>query len=119
MKNRAFRPPSSIVNTTTETLLLVDWANLMYRAWFVSKEEPWIAYCKFFDMLRLAVHRAKQPGVPIKIIFCGESRTILKRKQLFPDYKGNRIHGKNEEFAAFRKNLEGYMAHLGYKIIRS
>ena len=116
--NRNFRPPDSLMDTTTETLLLVDWANLMYRAWFVSKEEPWIAYCKFFDMLRLAVHKSKQPGVPIKIIFCGESRTKLRRAEIFPDYKGTRSHGKNEEFAQFRKNLEGYVSKIGYKLIR-
>ena len=118
MKNRHFRPPEGLLDTTTETLLLVDWANLMYRAWFVSKEEPWIAYCKFFDMLRLAVHKAKQPGVPIKIIFCGESRTKLKRTELYPEYKGTRVHGKNEEFAAFRKNLEGYIRKMGYTLLR-
>lgn len=118
MKNRKLRPPGSFVDTTTETLLLVDWANLMYRAWFVSKEEPWVAYCKFFDMLRLAVKRAKQSGVPLKIIFCGESRTPLKRKEFYPEYKGTRVHGKNEEFAAFRKNLEVIFAKLGYTLIR-
>ena len=118
MKNRRFRPAGSMVDTTTETLLLVDWANLMYRAWFVSTEEPCVAYCKFLDMLRLAVKRAKQPGVPLKIIFCGESRSPLKRKEICPDYKGTRSKNKNEEFAIFRKNLEGIFSKLGYKLVR-
>jgi 5'-3' exonuclease len=90
----------------------------MYRAWFASKEQPWVAYCKFFDMMRLCMHKSRQPGVPIGVIFCGESKTILKRTQLFPEYKATRKHSKNEEFVLFRKVLERYIENLGYKMMR-
>ncbi len=113
-----FRPPESLRPDTERTLVLVDWANLMYRAWFSSREEPWLAYCKFFDMLRLCIHKSKQLNVPMNIIFCGESRTKLKRTELFSEYKSTRKHSANEEFAIFRKVLERYIEHLGYKLLR-
>lgn len=118
MNNRTFRPPESFLRSTQYTLVLVDWSNLMYRAWFASKEQPWVAYCKFFDMLRLCIHKSRQPGVPIGMIFCGESKTPLKRTQIFSEYKGSRKHTKNEEFALFRKVLEHYIECLGYKMLR-
>lgn len=117
MKNN-FRPQDSFLPGTTSTLILVDWSNLLYRAWFVSREQPWVAFCKFFDMLRLCVHKSKQPGVPTHIIFCGESRTRLKRCDIFPEYKGTRKSSKNEEFAKFRKTLEVYIHNLGYDLLR-
>lgn len=116
--NNKFRPPDSFVPGVTSTLVLVDWSNLMYRAWFISREQPWVAFCKFFDMLRLCVRKSKQAGIPIKIIFCGESRTKLKRTEMFPEYKGTRKHSKNEEFAAFRKKLEICINKLGYELLR-
>jgi len=118
VKNNKFRPPDSFLPETKSTLVIVDWSNLMYRAWFVSREQPWVAFCKFFDMLRLCVHKSKEPGVPVHVIFCGESRTKLKRTEFFPEYKGTRKHSKNEEFAAFRKTLENYIEKLGYKLLR-
>lgn len=118
MFNHNFRPPESFRPDTKSTLVLVDWSNLMYRAWFSSREQPWIALCKFFDMLRLCIHKARQPGVPINMIFCGESRTVLKRTELFPAYKGNRKHSANEEFVAFRQTLTNYIEKLGYILLR-
>lgn len=106
MSNKNFRPPDSIHADTELTLILVDYSNLLYRAWFVSREQPWIAYCKFFDMLRLCIHKSKQPGVPIGIIFAGESRNGLVRSQLFPDYKGKRSRPKNPTFAEYQKNSQ-------------
>ena len=117
MKNNNFRPPESFVPGTTNTLILVDWSNLMYRAWFVSKEQPWVAFCKFFDMLRLCVHKSKEPGIPINVILCVESKIKLKRAELFPDYKGTRKHPKNKEFSKFRKELELYIEKLGYHLV--
>ena len=117
MPNNIFRPPESFLQNTTSTLVLVDWSNLMYRAWFSSKEQPWVAYCKFFDMLRLCIHKSKQPGVPISIIFCGESKTILERTKFFPAYKATRKHSSSEEFVIFRKTLERYIEAIGYKLV--
>lgn len=118
MKNQNFRPPESFLQNTTKTLVLVDWSNLMYRAWFASKEQPWVAYCKFFDMLRLCIYKSRQPGVPIGVIFCGESKTPLKRTIIFPEYKATRKHTKNEEFALFRKVLQHYIENLGYHMLQ-
>jgi len=113
-----FRKPESFLSNTTSTLVLVDWSNLMYRAWFASREQTWVAFCKFFDMLRLCLHKSQQPGIPINIIFAGESKTILNRTKFFPEYKATRKHSKNEEFVAFRKVLEKYIEGLGYSLIR-
>lgn len=113
-----FRPADSFRKDTERTLILVDWSNLMYRAWFVSREQPWVAFCKFFDMLRLCVHKSKQPGVPIGIIFAGESRTPLKRMTIYPEYKGGRRYTKNEDFLMFRKQLEVYIEAIGYELLR-
>lgn len=118
MKNNKYRPPESLVDGTTQTLILVDWTNLMYRAWFVSREQPWVAFCKFFDMLRLCIHKSKQPEVPIRVIFAGESRTKLNRTVIFPEYKGTRKPHKNQEFVEFRNALESYIYKLGYKLLR-
>lgn len=117
MSNKNFRPPDSIHADTELTLILVDYSNLLYRAWFVSREQPWIAYCKFFDMLRLCIHKSKQPGVPIGIIFAGESRNGLVRSQLFPDYKGKRSRPKNPTFAEYQKILKNIIERLGWNII--
>ena len=118
MKNNKFRPPESFLQDTTQTLVLVDWSNLMYRAWFVSREQPWVAFCKFFDMLRLCIHKSKQPGIPVRVIFCGESRTKLHRTEIFPEYKGTRKPNKNKDFAEFRNILERYIENIGYKLLR-
>ena len=112
-----YRPKESYLDNTTKTILLVDYSNLLYRAWFVSAKRPWVAYCKFFDMLRLAVKRSKQEGVPIEVIFCGESRTPLKRKKLAKDYKGHRDREVDPKFGKFRKDLEAILDMLGWPLI--
>lgn len=118
MKNNKYRDPESFLPDTERTLVLVDWSNLMYRAWFVSREQPWVAYCKFFDMLRLCIHKSKQPGVPIGIIFAGESRTKLKRTELYPEYKAGRGKQRNEEFIQFQVRLRDIIKDLGYDLLR-
>lgn len=115
--NNKFRPPGTLRQDTELTLILVDYSNLLYRAWFVSREQPWVAFCKFFDMLRLCIHKAKQPGVPIGVIFAGESHTKLERTKLFPDYKGGRTKPKNPEFAEYRKVLNRLISKLGWNIL--
>lgn len=112
-----YRPKESYLDNTTKTILLVDYSNLLYRAWFVSAKRPWVAYCKFFDMLRLAVKRSKQEGVPIEVIFCGESRTPLKRKKLAKDYKGHRDREVDPKFGKFRKDLEVILDMIGWPLI--
>ena len=84
--NNKFRPPESYLEDTEQTLVIVDYSNLLYRAWFISSKRPWVAYCKFFDMLRLCTKRSKQKGIPLKVIFAGESKTKLERAKLFKQY---------------------------------
>lgn len=112
-----FRQPGSYLEDTEQTLVIVDYSNLLYRAWFVSSQRRWIAYCKFFDMLRLCIKRSKQRGVPIKVIFAGESKTILKRKQAASDYKGNRVSSEDPKFKEFRVGLAELIEFLGWNII--
>lgn len=115
--NNKFRPPESFQKNTEKTIVLVDYSNLLYRAWFVSNKRPWMAYCKFFDMLRLCVKRSKQKNIPLEIIFVGESKTQLKRRDIFKDYKGTRSHEEDPKFYKFRTGLESCINELGWNLI--
>ena len=112
-----FRQPDSYLEDTEQTLVVVDYSNLLYRAWFVSSQRRWIAYCKFFDMLRLCVKRSKQKGVPIKVIFAGESKTILNRKKVSSDYKAHRTSSEDPKFKEFRVGLAELIEFLGWTIM--
>lgn len=115
--NNKFRPPESYLEDTEQTLVIVDYSNLLYRAWFVSAKRPWVAYCKFFDMLRLCVKRSKQKGVPLKVIFAGESKTKLERAKLFKGYKGNRPQIEDPKFRSFRVELAELLKFIGWDIL--
>ena len=115
--NDKFRPPESYLPNTTQTLVLVDYSNLLYRAWFVSGKRTWVACCKFFDMLRLCIKRSKQQGVPLKVIFAGESEVILDRAKIFPDYKGTRVGNDDPKFFKFRKELPELLRFIGWEIL--
>ena len=115
--NNKFRPPESYLEDTEQTLVLVDYSNLLYRAWFVSAKRPWVAYCKFFDMLRLCVKRSKQKNVPLKVIFAGKSKTKLERAKLFKGYKGNRPQIEDPKFRSFRVELAELLKFIGWDIL--
>jgi hypothetical protein len=115
--NNKFRPPDSYLPDTQETLVLVDYSNLLYRAWFVSGKRQWVGYSKFFDMLRLCVKRSKQKGVPLKVIFAGESKTPLHRKKLAHNYKGTRTNVEDPQFKKFRQELPELIRFLGWDIL--
>lgn len=115
--NNKFRSPESYLEDTEQTLVLVDYSNLLYRAWFVSSRRPWLAYCKFFDMLRLCVKRSKQKGVPLKVIFAGESKTKLDRSKIFKNYKGTRATVEDPKFKTFRVGLAELLRFIGWDII--
>ena len=112
-----FRPPESYLKNTTQTIVVVDYSNLLYRAWFVSSKRIFVAYCKFFDMLRLCIKRSKQKGVPLKLVFAGESRTQLDRATVFDGYKGTRMPNTDGKFTAFRKGLAELLKFIGWDII--
>lgn len=117
MVNNKFRPPESYLEDTEQTLVVVDYSNLLYRAWFVSSKRPGVAICKFFDMLRLCVKRSKQKGVPLKVIFAGESKTKLKRTEIYKDYKATREHVVDPKFAKFRVELAELLNFVGWDIL--
>ena len=112
-----FRPAESFQDNTVQTLVLVDYSNLLYRAWFVSSKRRWIAYCKFFDMLRLCIKRSKQPGVPLNVIFADESKTILDRKKIDKNYKGTRKRDEDPNFKEFREGLAELIDYLGWGLL--
>lgn len=115
--NNKFRSPESYLEGTEQTLVVVDYSNLLYRAWFVSSKRAWVAYCRFFDMLRLCIKRSKQPGVPLKVIFAGESKTKLDRSKVFKNYKGNRGTIEDPKFKKFRLGLAELLRFIGWEII--
>lgn len=115
--NNKFRPPESYLEDTEQTLVIVDYSNLLYRAWFVSSQRAWVAYCKFFDMLRLCVKRSKQRGVPLKVIFAGESKTKLKRSEIYEYYKLTRGTVGDPKFKKFRTELAELLKFVGWDII--
>ena len=117
MINNKFRPPESYQENTKQTLILVDYSNLLYRAWFVSSKRIWVACGKFFDMLRLCVKRSKQKGVPLKVIFAGESKTKLDRAKIFKEYKGTRGTIEDPKFRNFRTKLPELLKFVGWDII--
>ena len=112
-----FRPPESYLENTKQTFILVDYSNLLYRAWFVSSKRANVAYSKFFDMLRLCVKRSKQKDVPLKVIFAGESVTELDRKKIFPDYKGTRGTIEDPKFKKFKEGLPELLRFVGWEVI--
>lgn len=83
----------------------------------MSSKRVFVAYCKFFDMLRLCVKRSKQRGVPLKVIFAGESKTKLERKNIFPNYKGNRVSNTDPKFHKFRTGLVELLRFVGWELV--
>lgn len=115
--NNKFRPPESYLDDTEQTIILVDYSNLLYRAWFVSNKRIWVAHSKFFDMLRLCVKRSKQENVPLKVIFAGESKVKLERSKICKTYKNNRSQVIDPKFKKFREGLEELLNFLGYEVL--
>ena len=90
-------------------LLLVDYSNILYRSYFGSIKEwenrPWLPILRFLDSLRLCVQRSKPEGIPVEVIFAGESRQKLERSKIDPSYKSQRAPIKHDIFRKFRKVL--------------
>lgn len=114
-----FRPPETFSRGINSTIILVDYSNLLYRAWFVASRRRNIAMAKFFDILRVCIRRCTIPGVPVGVIFCGETPKghKLRRKKLNKDYKGNR-KGDDEKLTEFKQSLSSCITDLGYTILQ-
>lgn len=78
-------------------LLLVDQANVLYRAYYATRYlhaiRPWLPVVRYLEMLHVCgrkIHHKYKPTDGIKVIFAGESKTTLKRATIDPNYKSHR-----------------------------
>jgi DNA polymerase-1 len=102
-------------------LLLVDYSNILYRSYFSSlngsEGRPWLPVLRFLDSLRLCIQRANPTGVPVEIIFAGESRKKLERTKRDQTYKSTRIPVTHEIFRNFRKILALILDDMDSRIV--
>ena len=116
-----FKPKLSEGDKHNRTLLLVDYSNLVYRSYFSTSslwdDRPYLPVIRFLDSLRLCVQKTKTPGVPMEIIFAGESKTPLDRTKLDPEYKSNRSTPSNDILKKFRKTLVRIIRGMGCEIL--
>lgn len=102
-------------------LLLVDYSNILYRAYFSSikdwEERPWLPIVRFIDSLRLCIQRSKVTGIRTEVIFAGESREKLERTKFDGSYKSNRVPVKSDTFRNFRKIMIRVLKDIGAGII--
>jgi 5'-3' exonuclease len=115
------RPQLKEEDQLTKILLLVDYANVLYRSYFSGIKDmelhPWVPVVRFIDSLRLLVQRAGVGQTPIEIIFAGESRTTLDRTKIDGTYKKNRIPVKDENFIYFRKIMPRILEDMDAEIV--
>jgi DNA polymerase I len=108
---------------SSRVLLLVDYSNLLYRAYYSSRmiadTKPWIGILRYLDMLRLFGQRVqeKYPGRQLEFIFAGESRKKLKRTQLNETYKSQRKPVEDPIFKSFRQVIAEVLQDCGWKIM--
>ncbi len=104
-------------------LLLVDYSNILYRAYYSSKMQmetkPWLPILRYIDMMRLAGQRvlSRYPGAQVEVIFAGESRKILKRTKLDKNYKSQRKPIEDLNFRLFRQLIVNVIEMCGWKIV--
>lgn len=98
-------------------ILVVDWSNIMYRAWWSSQKDielkPWLPLLRFVDMVRTAAQRSKCN----ELIFAGESRKKLKRTSIDPTYKSTRKPMQDPQFKFFRQACADIVKDFGCKIV--
>lgn len=98
-------------------ILVVDWSNIMYRAWWSSQKDielkPWLPLLRFIDMVRTAAQRSKCT----ELIFAGESRIPLNRTKIDPTYKATRKPVQDPQFKFFRQDCADIVKDLGCKIV--
>ena len=104
-----------------KVLLLVDYSNLLYQSYFSGSkgwiDRPWLPILRFMDSLRLCIRRSKVDGVPMEVIFAGESRKKLDRTKIYPEYKGQRSPIDHDVFRHFRKIMALLIEDMGTKIL--
>lgn len=121
MKPSPIRPSLAEGDKLTRVLLLVDYSNLLYRAYFSSikdwEERPWLPIIRFIDSLRLCIQRVKAPGIPLEVIFAGESRKKLDRSIVDKSYKSQRIPVQHDVFRHFRQIMAPLIEDMGCNIL--
>lgn len=121
MKPSPIRPSLAEGDKLTRVLLLVDYSNLLYRAYFSSikgwEERPWLPIIRFIDSLRLCIQRIQIPGVPLEVIFAGESRKKLDRSSIDKSYKSQRIPVQHDVFRYFRQIMAKLIEDMGCNIL--
>ena len=105
----------------TRVLLLIDYSNLLYQSYFSGSkswvDRPWLPILRFMDSLRLFIQRSKIDGIPVEVIFAGESKKKLERSKIDPSYKAQRIPINHDVFYHFRKIMELIIEDMGTKIL--
>lgn len=112
-----------------KVLLLVDYSNVLYRAYFSSvfgiEVRPWLPVLRYIDMMRTCIQRiqhryekqAGDEGVKVEVIFAGESRKPLRRTEIDPSYKSQRRPTQDELFRKFRQVISVVLDDCGWKIV--
>lgn len=104
-------------------LLLVDFNNVFYRAYYSQKEMhekyPWLPVIRYFEMLRKCCHFVNNKYSPrsIDFIFAGESRTQLDRSKICPTYKAHRKPIRDDVFASAKKAILSILRNSGFDVI--
>lgn len=105
-------------------LLLVDYSNLLYKAYFGSIRgmtvRPWLPIVRYLEMLRLCgrrIHSRYAGDTTLEVIFAGESKTTLDRTKLNPQYKAHRSSAQDPEFQSFRVIFEKVLQDGGWDIL--
>lgn len=104
-------------------IILVDYSNLLYRAYFSSikdlKVYSWIPFTRALEMLRNCVHVCRlNDNWQVEFIFAGDSgRGELERTEFDNSYKATRKPLQDINFFKFRKLMKGILQHLGFDVI--
>jgi len=103
------------------TVLLIDYSNLIYRAYFGSikswEVRPWLPIMRFIDSLRVCIQRLHVDGVRMEVIFAGESRQKLDRTNMDTSYKSQRVPVQHDIFRKFRKIMALVIKDMGTTIM--
>jgi len=110
-------------NKAPKQIILVDYSNFIYRAYFGSIRDlevrPWMPFVRGIDMLRTCVSKIRvNRNIPTEFIFAGDcKRETLDRMKIDPDYKAGRKAPTNRNFYIFRTLMTRFVNHMGFRVI--
>ena len=115
--------PNEVVGSR-KALLIVDYSNWLYRAYFSSLKDleirPWMPFIRALDMLRTCVKHIKghESGVEVEFLFCGDTvRRKLDRMKTDEMYKEERPSTTNLGFYIFRNLMSFVIKDIGCNIV--